>query len=57
MLDEIVNEVQEGFKKLDRGEYWTCNSHVLSVAILGWSLILLALLYIPINIYYKIKYM
>lgn len=55
-MTKIIKEVREGWKKLDREEYWTSNSHVVSIALLGLGLLLLAIIYLPIGIYYSIKY-
>ena len=55
-LEEIMDEVEIGLAKLDKGEIWTANSHGLSLLIVSLLLFLVGLGSIFIGLYYTLKF-
>jgi len=55
-LEEIMDEVEEGLERLDKPDYWTCNSHTASLLVVSFLLLMLVLTCIPHRIYYTLKF-
>lgn len=55
-LERIIDEIEVGLKKLDEGEYWTCNSHPLSLLGVSLCLFHLGCVGIFIDLYYSLKF-
>jgi len=55
-LEQIMDEVDNGIRKLDKGDIWTANSHSVSILIVSLFLLLLAIGGLFIGVYITIKW-
>lgn len=55
-LEEVMDEVEAGLTKLDKGDIWSVNSHPLSLFIVSMFLFHLAIAGILIDVYYALKF-
>ena len=56
LLERIMEEVEDGFGKLDEDEIWTANSHSCSMLIVSFFLLLLGIGAAFVEAYYFLKW-
>jgi len=55
-LEQIMDEVEAGINKLDKGDLWISNSCWVSLLILSLFLLSLSVCYVFISIYMTVKW-